>query len=203
MVRKPYSVGLTIGHQGKGIPYGGRGEPREDGTANYGFKNLKGNPHLLAEVPELADDSALFQLIDGINRPNTGLVSVGCAAWLYSEDRGHRRAGYVEFAINTAEAVADARNYFPLFFKFDRMLHEANFAETVGYNWELDSANFYPANVDGFTCSIWIHAAYYPSPEEAKEAWQRALHPLIPFLSNYPLQEGRPLFSVETGEGSL
>jgi hypothetical protein len=198
MAKKPYSVGLTISHNGKGIPYFGHGEPREDGTANHGFKNLKGNPHLLAEVPELADDPALYELVEGINKLDTGLASIGCAAWLFSDDNGHRWSGYVEFAINTAEAIEDARNYFPLFFKFDKMLHGSSFAEEVGYNWQLEPANFSPANVDGFTCTIWIYPNYQPSPEQAKEAWQRALHPLIPFLSSYPMQEGQPLFSAGT-----
>lgn len=194
MAKKSYGVVLTIGHSGKGIPYGGHGEAREDGSANYGFKNLKGNPHLLAQVPEIADDPALYDLIDAINQPETGLVTVGCAGWSFSEDSGHRWSGYVEFAINTAEAISDARNYFPLFFKFDKMLHEGGFAEVVNYKWELEGAHFSPANVDGFTCTVWIYTPYLPTLDEAKDAWQRALHPLIPFLGGYPMQEGRPLF---------
>lgn len=197
MNKKPYNVSLTIGHRGKGIPYGGLGELRDDGTANYGFKDLKGNPHRIAEVPELQDDPSLYELIEALSLPENGLVSVGCASWEYSEERGHRRSGYVEFAINTAEAIADARNYFPLFFKFDQMLHGSPFAEVVNYNWELEGAHFFPANVDGFTCTVWVYIPHLPTPDEAKEAWQRALHPLIPFLGGYPLQEGRPLFVPE------
>ncbi|KRC82073.1 hypothetical protein [Sphingomonas sp. Root241] len=195
MAKKSYSVVLTIGHNGKGIPYGGHGELRGDGAANYGFKDLKGNPHLLAQVPELDDDPALFDLVETISQPENGLVSVGCAGWSFSEDKGYRWSGYVEFAINTAEAIADARNYFPLFFKFDQMLHGSSFTEVVNYRWELEGAHFSSADVDGFTCTVWVYTPHLPSAEEAKEAWQRALHPLIHFLGGYPLQEGRPLFT--------
>jgi len=59
---KPYAVWLTLGHVGKGIPYGGHhGEVREDGTTNHGFKNLKGWPHLLADVPELQNDRVITE----------------------------------------------------------------------------------------------------------------------------------------------
>ena len=32
---------LSISHNGKAIPYGGSGEKRDDGDANYGLKILK------------------------------------------------------------------------------------------------------------------------------------------------------------------
>ena len=38
---------LAIDHKPKGIPYGGTGELREDGEANYGFQYVKGNDGLL------------------------------------------------------------------------------------------------------------------------------------------------------------
>lgn len=198
MAKKSYTIGLTIGHSGKGIPYGGHGEIRDDGTANHGFKNLKGNPHLLAQVPELTDNPTLYALVESLSLPENGLVSIGCASWVSSDDKGHAQAGYVEFAINTAEAITDARNYFSLFFKFDRMLHGINFSEVVNYNWELEGAHFSPANVDGFTCAVWVHTPHLPLLEDARKAWDSALAPLIPFLGGYPLQEGRPLFVSDT-----
>ena len=60
---QPYAVGLTIGFQGKGIPYGGFGHIREDGGANHGFKLLKGQPRRLDEIPELKQDAAMRELV--------------------------------------------------------------------------------------------------------------------------------------------
>jgi hypothetical protein len=42
-----YSNTLELNHKPKDIPYGGTGELREDGDANYGFKYIKGNEQLL------------------------------------------------------------------------------------------------------------------------------------------------------------
>ena len=198
MDRKAYAVGLTIGHRGKGVPYGGRGAVQEDGTANYGFKNLKGRPHLLSDIPELQDHPSLYALIEAINRPENGLVSVGCAAWDFSDEDGFRWSGYIEFAINSAEMVEDARSYFPLFFRFDELLHDSGFDQKVNYNWELAPAHFSPAMVDGFTCTIWVYTPYFPSPAEAKDAWDNALGPVVQFLGGYPRQRGQPLFTAET-----
>lgn len=55
-----YTNQLSLDHKPKGIPYGGRGEIRDDGDANYGFKDLKGNRALLLDVPELKRDQALY-----------------------------------------------------------------------------------------------------------------------------------------------
>jgi hypothetical protein len=44
---------LTIRNRGKGVPYGGSGEPREDGPANYGFKPLNGKPEEERKCREL------------------------------------------------------------------------------------------------------------------------------------------------------
>jgi hypothetical protein len=201
MDRKSYQVGLTISHRGKGIPYGGYhdGEINEDGTPkNRGFKNLKGRPDRLQEVPELEDTSGLYELVELINRPENGLVSIGCAGWDMSDANGHRWGGYVEFAINSAELVQDAQSYFPIFFHFDRMLHESAFDETVNYHWELEPAHFSPANVEGFTCAVHVYTPPAASVAEAKGAWQAALGPLTSFLRGFSSRGGTPLFSSET-----
>lgn len=196
--QKPYVVGLTIAHGGKGIPYGGHGGPREDGTENHGFKNLKGHPERLSEIPELNDSPALFELVAAISDPENGLVSVGCAVWDFSDGNGHRREGYIEFVINSAKQTADAQNYFPLFFHFDRMLHEEGFHEIVNYHWELQGASFWPSDASGFTCSISVRTPYAADPEDAKSAWEQALKPPIEFLGSYSIQGRDPLFTAET-----
>ena len=197
--KRRYSVGLTIGHGGKGIPYGGHGDVRPDGTANHGFKYLKGELDRLSEVPELKEDPNLYDLVYAINRSETGLLSVGCGYWPVEDDRGHRVEGYIEFAINSAEAIEDARAYFPLFFKFDQMLHQAKFDEPVNYHWELEGANFSRSQADGFTASVWIRTAYEPTLDASRGLWERAIEPLTHFLGGFPPQEGRPLIEYALG----
>lgn len=107
---------MQIAQNGKGIPYGGTGEIRADGDANYGFKNLKGKPERLAEVPELAGDEPLANLVASLNEARSAFATVGCVSAPVDEEQGHRVSGYVEFAFDSAEKVADASSYFPVFF---------------------------------------------------------------------------------------
>ncbi len=54
LVMTRHSNYLSIRHRGKAIPYGGDGELRDDGDANYGFTYAKGNEAALRRIPELA-----------------------------------------------------------------------------------------------------------------------------------------------------
>ncbi len=195
MDKKLYGVMLQMGHGGKGIPYAGFGEARKDGYANHGFKNLKGSPCLLAEVPELQDDPMLHEVVARLNDEKCGLATVGCAGWTETNEHGHRWWGYVEFVINTVEATQDAASYFPLFFHFDRMLHDQKFNEPVNYRWEIEGAHFFPTNSDGFTCSLFVYTTFFPSAEAAREAWQVALEPLLA-IGQFPVKPGQPIFST-------
>ena len=122
-----YSNLLSLNFKPKGVPYGGSGEEREDGGANYGFKNLRRNPELIDSVPELQRDQSLRKVIELINGPATGLFSIGCVSGEVHDDRGFRFSGYVEFSLNSVSAVQDAGSYFPLFFHFGRLLNENQF----------------------------------------------------------------------------
>jgi len=182
-----YSNYLTIRHRGKGIPYGGNGEIREDGDANYGFKYVKGNETALRQIPELARDPALLQLALAINASTTGLFTVGCVSGPVDDDRGHRDSGYMEFSINSRSAIANAQNYFPIFFHFDRFLHEAEFSAPTSFNWELEGATFLERDQSaGFTCSITINTHYSPTREEATHLWAESLEALGYFLQSVP-----------------
>ena len=132
-------------------------------------------------MPELASDPALRDLVCLINHEENGLVSIGCGSLPVSEDGKHRWSGYIEFAINTVEGIADAQNSFFLFFHFDKMLRDINFNAAVRYNWELAGANFFLVNAAGFTCTVWINVPFVPTLEEAKASWGKRFLPLRTF----------------------
>ena len=178
---------LSIRHRAKPIPYGGDGVLREDGDANYGFKYDKGDEAALRAIPELAKDSALLDLALAINSHQTGLFSVGCVSGPIDDDQGHRDSGYIEFAINSKSAIADAKNYFPIFFHFDRFLHTSNFSAPTSFNWELEGATFTEySNSSGFTCTIFINTGYSATREEATHIWAESLGALAHFLQSVP-----------------
>jgi len=190
----PYTNQLSLNHKHKGIPYGSSAENREDGDANYGFKDIKGNIALLLEIPELKQDRMLRSLVQGINAPSTGLFSVGCVSGPVDDKNGFRYSGYVEFSINSASAIADARNYFPLFFHFDHMLHENAFLGKVAYNWELQPVTFMDANASGFTCSIFVNTHYSKIKSDAEVAWNEALGILGYYLGSIPSEHRDVIF---------
>lgn len=189
-----YTNGLQIAQNGKGIPYGGTGNIRADGDANYGFKNLKGKPERLDEVPELARDEALADLVASLNQAHSAFGTVGCVSAPVDETQGHRVSGYIEFAFDSAEKVADAANYFPVFFHFDRALHSMKFEDKVHFRWELMGATFLHTNAVGYTMSVTVNTDFYPSAEEAGIAWANGLDFLGGYLQHVPHDGGTPIF---------
>ncbi|WOB06950.1 hypothetical protein [Piscinibacter gummiphilus] len=182
-----YTNTLEIDHKPKAIPYRGDGILREDGDANYGFRYVKGDDEALRSIPEVQRDPALLNLIRGINGSETGLFSVGCVSADVEDERGFRRSGYVEFSINSISGIANAANYFPIYFHFDRLLHESKFSVAVAYAWELQPCTFTEADgASGFSCSVIVNTHYFASREQASLAWKQALEPLEHLLSSVP-----------------
>lgn len=189
-----YTNQLSLNHKHKGVPYGGLGEVREDGDANYGFKDIKGNIALLLEIPELKRDQALLSLVQAINAPSTDLFSVGCVSGPVDDENGFRYSGYVEFSINSAPAIADAKNYFLIFFHFDRLLNENAFLGKVAYNWELQPVTFIDAKASGLTCSVFVNTHYSKTKSDAEAAWSEALGILDYYLGSIPSEHKDVLF---------
>lgn len=194
-----YRNHMSIKQGGKGVPYGGSGVLREDGEANYGFRNLKTNPGDLDSVPELVRDPALRALVVNLNRRNSGFFTVGCMSFDVAEQSGHRRSGYVEFAANSQRLVADASNYFPLFFHFDSFISKAQRRYEVAIDWELMGAAFIDdVRCDGFTCSVFINTFHVASPEEAVKAWDEALGLLVSYFDTWGHAEQDIIYKAPT-----
>jgi len=189
-----YSNKLSLNHELKGISYGGIGEVRVDGGANYGFKNLKGNPGLIDSVPELQRDPSLRRVIERVNEAGTDLFSIGCVSSDVHDDHGYRLSGYVEFSLNSISGIQDASNYFRLFFHFDRLLYENHFPESACFDWELQPAQFHEANSGGFTCTIFINTSYFDTREKTENCWANSLNTVGQFLGSVPKQSHDPIY---------
>lgn len=184
---------LGISGMGKGIPYGGSGEIRPDGDANYGFKNLKAALDLLEEIPELARDPALRELVRTVNGPSTGLLTIGCVSAPIRDESGHRMSGYVEFAFNSKIMVSDATHYFPIFFHFDNALRNSAL-DQIHFYWELMGADFLEENFSGFTISVTVNTGHFATPHAATECWKTGIDFLGLYLNSIPPQPGGALF---------
>lgn len=179
-----YTNSLHVLHGGKGVPYRSDGVLRDDGDANHGFINLKGHPERLADVPELARDEALRVCVALLNEPDSAFGTVGCVSARVDEPEGHRVTGYVEFAFDSAEMIADAANYFPAFFHFDAALHRARFDDGIHFHWELMGATFHRTGSIGFTMTVTINTDWCETAERASLAWASGLGLLAGFLRN-------------------
>ncbi len=201
---QPYLNALLMSPHGKCIPYVGNGLVREDGNANYGFKNLKIKPDLIETIPELAADGALKSLVRALNA-HSNFFSAGCFSQTVGEcsqcgsrpenrRESHRCRGYIEFAFNCRSCVQDAHNYFTLFFQFDNFLREQPFSQSVKFDWQLEKAYFSDANIGGFSCAIFIRTANSSSLEAATLCWQRSLQTLTTFFTAVPPQSAVAIY---------
>ncbi|MCW8964573.1 MAG: hypothetical protein OQL16_12315 [Gammaproteobacteria bacterium] len=177
---------LSLNHEHRTVPYGGAGEAREDGDANYGFRNIKGDNTLLSSIPELRRDPALMRLVQTINNPQTALFSIGCVSDSIEDKNHFRYTGYIEFSFNSVSHIADPGNYFPLFFNFERLLDANNFTPRVEFNWELHKSTFIEQRVSGYTCKINLNTYYTETKLEAQQTWEETLEVLGQYLGDIP-----------------
>lgn len=184
---------LTIRNRGKGVPYGGSGVPREDGSANHGFKALKGKPEEAARIPEVQDNENLRNALVAINDQSTPFFTVGCEKAFNVADGSYWAKGYLELAFNYCDVVGDAQSYFKLFFEFNSLIRDSRLHLPVQYHFELEPAHFIDGNCDGYTVAVWITTADLPTAEEAMEAWGEAVDFLTNYLKQYP---PRPLPTI-------
>jgi hypothetical protein len=185
MVERKIESYLSIRERGKGIPYGDC--QKENGSVNHGFKLLKGRLHDIATIPEANEDVALKQALSKLNEKNTGIFTIGCLSGPVRDQHGHRMTGYIEFAFNYVELVVDARNYFPIFFDFNKRLTQHGMIDDVRFDWELEGAHFFEADCDGFTCAITVNTRYCKSGEEARGLWDSAICILSTYLGEVPI----------------
>jgi hypothetical protein len=188
-------LNLSIRNRGKGVPYGpvDRGE-----SANRGFKALKRDPRLIAEVAEACDDDVLRNAIMRINAPHTPFFSVGCEKSFNKEIGKEGREtfwakGYLEFSFNYKETVADACSYFVLFFNFNRAVIDQKFDKPIWFHWELEGAHFFDGDCHGWTCCVWIQTTDCPSENESREVWHAGVDFFATFLEGV---EGATLSTI-------
>jgi hypothetical protein len=193
----PYRNWLSVSPLGKAIPYAGTGERRPDGGANHGFKDLKGRPDRLDEVPEANEDCALADLMRTLNAPHTGVFSIASMSGSEGDERRVVRSGYVEIAFNSRHQVEDAANYFVLFLRFDRLLAARAFDQPVQFQWELCPAHFSAGDVAGWSVAIRVRTAPTSGVAEAARIWRAAMAVLGELFAAVPEERNDPLYGPQ------
>jgi hypothetical protein len=185
---------LSIRFDPKAVPYGANPEAREDGSQNFGFKNVKGNAKAASAIPELASDPALKSIVVAISDPKCSFFTIGCLSSDMQEMDGHKVTGYLEFAVNSKKLSTEAQTYFKFFFEFNQFVLQQQFRENVTLNWELRPANFHEVNAHGFTASIVINTHPTSSSLQARRCWNETMGALEAFLTNWQFPTEDPLY---------
>jgi hypothetical protein len=104
-------MGLTIIERGQGYeiyrsdsadsiaPYSP--EKRDDGSENYGFKDLRDQPELVDSIPEASKSNGLAEILRAANSPGSEIMTLGCECVL--NDRENYVGSYVSIAFRASE----------------------------------------------------------------------------------------------------
>lgn len=74
---------LVYAEQGITVPY--PPIPRQGGSSNHGFIDVRGRPDLAAAIPEASDSEALRRILVELAQPSSLFATVGCALDAYDE----------------------------------------------------------------------------------------------------------------------
>lgn len=184
---EPVRLILSIDPLGKAIPYSEI--PRVDTPSNHGFKVLRGAPSLISEIPEAQDTPAFLKALKVLNTPESVFFTIGCEKAFNENDGKHWARGYIDIAWNYREMVADATNYFPLFFHFDNHLRNAGADLPAYFHWIVQGGQFLDAACSGWSLVTWINTADFSSAAEARAAWEAAVDFQTGYLSGAQVKE--------------
>jgi hypothetical protein len=171
---------LTISPAPKGIPY--RATNYADGERNHGFTLLKGHLGRVDQIEEARQVPCFRALLLALNDPRSPFISVACEKTFRSDETGHWASGFMEFAFNFSELVADAANYFALFYNFNCEAAEFIDGHAAQFHWIIQPARFTDGPCDGFTCAVWITTAQFATADDARAEWDAAVNCFCTFV---------------------
>jgi hypothetical protein len=175
-----------VNQRSKAIPYPPESHPT---SQNFGFRVLKGKPHKVKDIQEARDNPAIQRVLEVLNEDRSPFFSVGCEKSFNRRPTGYWAKGYIEFAANFKEFIVDARNYFPLFFHFNKGIASYVANHHIQYWWDLQPADFTAAKCAGFSCCVWITTGDFPSAELARDEWNAAVGQLSDYFPSVQITE--------------
>lgn len=162
-----------------GVPYGTRPERM--------WYNLKRDPQLLHEVPELRDCPTLADAVASLNREDSRFLTFGCEKWYkaYSETLPNGIAGefasYIDFAFDAQELACNPTNYDALFEDLRVRAESSAEAPFSITNVEKKRLALYDVNYGGWIGSVWVSGAGGDEPQ-ARSYWATALATVVRWM---------------------
>ena len=179
-------VPLKIGENNLAIPYW----PIDHGdSVNYGYMDLKANPHLIADVPEAKNWPEMIALLEAINSPASACHSLGCeksfSSWSRTEEPhlNTKRVSYIDMAFDHIGLNADATLFDEMMGACAVFAQHRQFDRFVRFDSELTRTNYTRHNLNAWCLSIWL-GGFGETETQARAAWATVVSVLNDFFSS-------------------
>lgn len=177
----------------KDVPYPVDFRPDSIG---HGFKDLKGKPHLVADIPELSNMLGMQRAVRNLCLPDAPFFSIGCEKRFDMEgDRRHCGGGYIEFAFNF-ERAAQYSNYLKL---HDTFMKSRSFKSLTGpttFEWTVSPINMRDHGICIQSCTVRVFVSDRKTPDRAVKALNQGFEAFGAFIGSIQVPDRglTPLF---------
>lgn len=179
-------VPLKIGENNLAIPY--RAIDHDD-SINYGYMDLKANPHLITDVPEAKNWPEMIALLEAINSPASVCHSLGCEKSFSSysnTEEPHLKTqlvSYIDVAFDSIGLNTDSALFEEMMGAYAMFAQHRQFDRFVMFDPELTQTNYTRHNINGWCLSIWI-GGFGETETQARAAWATVVSVLSDFFAS-------------------
>ena len=166
-------------------------ERRFDGV-NHGYFDIKRNPRLIAEVPELYNWPEMEEMIGTINDGDGLFRTLGCAVALMDFDDPRlkkRLVSYVDIAFEILSLNAEKENYRHLFQRFEEFATPLQLPGNVSILFEICPTLFVAHQFHGWRVTLW-NAGLGRTDSESRAAWHLGVEVVRDFIATENAQWG-------------
>jgi hypothetical protein len=160
-----------------GVPYS-RHDPN-----SHSYVDLKRDPDLIEELPELYNEPEIRRLVIKLNEPDGYFRSIGCERKYVADDEASGRGrftSYVGFALDAwpfeskeaAQSIASTFNDYAKQFEW---------SDNVQMIIEIQPTVFYDSNQSGWSLDFWA-CGFGHNEEESRSAWSVAMSRFTDFV---------------------
>jgi hypothetical protein len=178
------NIGLKIGEATLTIPY----DPAQRKESyNYGYVDLKANPHLIDTIPEVQGWHELSDLLKSINSSSSRFQSLGCEK-SYSDFADVNYPSLTTKLVSYVDVAFADINLNSIKSNFEYLINEIcifsgnyNLSEFFFVDYELTPTFYENWSLQGWCLSIWV-GGHGNSENEARDNWASPIAVLRDFF---------------------
>jgi hypothetical protein len=159
-------------------------------STNYGYMDLKADPQLIDEIPELRDAPELRSLVAALNAPGSPFRSLGCEKVLSNHEDPEnphlhaRFVSYVDIAFADMVKNSDRDLFVEMVEVFNSHCYEQRDAlpHFLIASFDLRPSIYHQDGVEGWSVAAWV-GGFGTDAEEARTTWAVGIKVLERFLT--------------------